>query len=388
MTVLSEHGEAGRSMNDCMDDGAGPVAVLAKPLVEPAGFLQPDDRPTLLIVADNGRAEVIARWAERAGLRCVGSVALESASERLARTALLDLVLLDLRGVDVAARISRATAQALTGRYGLPDARLAVITDLAGLDCALAMLESPETEFLCEPPESDIVTLLVMAGLHQGRSSRMPLHDAARDSETARLEQLSEEVRRLAVTIERMTLNGAAPHATNGAANGAMSHGVTLNGAVKETRGAYRAGIVETAPDPAQQFQQRVRPIMVETDHSARPSHAEVRALIRARRMRDQYLPADLFADPAWDMMLDLLAAQLAGQRVSVSSLCIAAAVPPTTALRWIRQLSDRAIFARIDDPADGRRVFIELTEAATQAVLSWANAIRRNGGLLVKAQR
>jgi hypothetical protein len=32
--------------------------------------------------------------------------------------------------------------------------------------------------------------------------------------------------------------------------------------------------------------------------------------------------------------------------------------------------------------------VFIELTEAATQAVLSWANAIRRNGGLLVKAQR
>ena len=358
--------------------------MLAQPLAQPAGFLQPDERPTLLIVADADRAETITRWAERAGLRCVGSVAPESASERLARTALLDLVLLDLRGVDVAARISRATAQALMRRYGLPDARLAVITDLAGLDCALAMLESPETEFLCEPPESDIVTLLVMAGLRQGRSARIPLHDAARDSETARFERLSEEVRRLAVTIERMTLNGAAPCATNGA----MSNGVALNGAVKESRGAYRVGSAETVPDPAQQFQQRERPIMVETDHSARPSHAEVRALIRARRMRDQYLPSDLFADPAWDMVLDLLAAQLAGQRVSVSSLCIAAAVPPTTALRWIRQLSDRAIFARIDDPADGRRVFIELTEAATQAVLSWASAIRRNGGLLVKAQR
>src|SRR5690606_19580722 len=102
-----------------------------------------------------------------------------------------------------------------------------------------------------------------------------------------------------------------------------------------------------------------------------------------ARRMRDQYLPADLFADPAWDMMLDLLAARLAGQHVSVSSLCIAAAVPPTTALRWIRQLTDRAIFARIDDPTDGRRVFIELTDTAAEAMLAWVQAVRHNGGLL-----
>src|SRR3546814_5849017 len=57
---------------------------------------------------------------------------------------------------------------------------------------------------------------------------------------------------------------------------------------------------------------------------------ARVRALIRARRMRDQFFRSELFADPAWDMLLDLMAARLEHKRVSVSSLCIAAAVPVT----------------------------------------------------------
>lgn len=82
-------------------------------------------------------------------------------------------------------------------------------------------------------------------------------------------------------------------------------------------------------------------------------------------------------------MILDLMAARLSGQRVSVSSLCIAAAVPPTTALRWIRQLTERGVFARIDDPADGRRVFIELTDNAAEAFAAWTVAVRRHGGLL-----
>lgn len=40
-----------------------------------------------------------------------------------------------------------------------------------------------------------------------------------------------------------------------------------------------------------------------------------VRAIIRARRLRDQFFGSDLFADPAWDMLLDLMAARLEGAR-------------------------------------------------------------------------
>jgi DNA-binding transcriptional ArsR family regulator len=104
----------------------------------------------------------------------------------------------------------------------------------------------------------------------------------------------------------------------------------------------------------------------------------QVRDLLRARRIRADFLPGDLFADPAWDMMLDLLAARLDHERVSVSSLCIAAAVPPTTALRWIRTLTDKGLVERQADPHDGRRVFIALAQEAADALTRWFGASRR----------
>jgi len=77
--------------------------------------------------------------------------------------------------------------------------------------------------------------------------------------------------------------------------------------------------------------------------------------------MRGRYFDETLFADPAWDMMLDLLQAEIRQHRVPVSSLCIAAAVPATTALRWLKTLVSQGLFLRRADPHDGRRVFVEL---------------------------
>lgn len=87
------------------------------------------------------------------------------------------------------------------------------------------------------------------------------------------------------------------------------------------------------------------------------------REKIRERRWREQFLAADLFADPAWDMLLDLYAAFYERRQVSVSSLCIAAAVPATTALRWIKSMTDEGLFERSVDPDDARRVFIGISE-------------------------
>lgn len=78
------------------------------------------------------------------------------------------------------------------------------------------------------------------------------------------------------------------------------------------------------------------------------------------------------FADPAWDMLLDLLQAEIVQHRVPVSSLCIAAAVPATTALRWITSMTDRGMLVRRDDPYDGRRVFMELAPATSAALRSY----------------
>ena len=89
----------------------------------------------------------------------------------------------------------------------------------------------------------------------------------------------------------------------------------------------------------------------------------EIRRILVARRARESIFGDDLFADPAWDMLLELYAAELGQQRVATSELCIGAAVPATTALRWIEKLHDKGFVARRDDPLDGRRVWIELTE-------------------------
>lgn len=101
-----------------------------------------------------------------------------------------------------------------------------------------------------------------------------------------------------------------------------------------------------------------------------RPECSEqyVRAILKARLDRTGYFPPHLFADPAWDMLLDLYGAQLGQRRVSVTSLCIAANVPTTTALRWISALEGEGLIERRADPLDGRRFFVSLTRPAVRA--------------------
>lgn len=106
---------------------------------------------------------------------------------------------------------------------------------------------------------------------------------------------------------------------------------------------------------------------------SVRPVDAAmIRRLLRLRRDRDRFFPAEIFADPAWDMLLDLTAAQLEGRQVPVSSLCIGAAVPTTTALRWVRSLTEAGLLERRTDPTDARRSHIRLSDDASSAMLAY----------------
>ena len=99
------------------------------------------------------------------------------------------------------------------------------------------------------------------------------------------------------------------------------------------------------------------------------PDPRLVRRIIRQRNERRQFFDAELFADPAWDMLLDLTAAHAEHTRVSVSSLCIASGVPATTALRWIKQMTETGLLERGEDSNDKRRVFITLSDAAVDAM-------------------
>ncbi len=79
------------------------------------------------------------------------------------------------------------------------------------------------------------------------------------------------------------------------------------------------------------------------------------------RIRRDQKLGTHVFRDPAWDMVLDLLAAHDEQRDVAVSSLCMASGVPPTTALRHIERLEREDMIERSDDAQDHRRSLIRI---------------------------
>jgi len=99
---------------------------------------------------------------------------------------------------------------------------------------------------------------------------------------------------------------------------------------------------------------------------------AFIRGILKARLARGRYFPSDLFTDPAWDMLLGLYAAELGQQRVSVSSHCITANVPATTALRWIAFLERERLIDRRADPLDGRRYFLSLSAKASNALAQY----------------
>jgi len=89
-----------------------------------------------------------------------------------------------------------------------------------------------------------------------------------------------------------------------------------------------------------------------------------LKALVAARVDREAIFKADLFSDPAWEMLLDLAVAEASGRWVSVTSLCLASGVSTTTALRRIDDLQEAGFVERFPDEADRRRIIVRLTEA------------------------
>jgi hypothetical protein len=93
-----------------------------------------------------------------------------------------------------------------------------------------------------------------------------------------------------------------------------------------------------------------------------------VRAILRIRRLRADYLPAAI-DDPAWTMILELYAARLEGRRLNQSHLARAADVPHTTALRIARILIEQGVLVAA---ADGRRLMLGVSDEAAAKVRAY----------------
>ena len=96
------------------------------------------------------------------------------------------------------------------------------------------------------------------------------------------------------------------------------------------------------------------------------PEQAVAR-MIRAWRARSAYLPSYLFADPAWAMLLELLHAELRGDRLLAAKLHELSMVAATSAERWLKALEGEELVVR----HAGRQgeEMVALTPAASQAL-------------------
>jgi DNA-binding MarR family transcriptional regulator len=94
---------------------------------------------------------------------------------------------------------------------------------------------------------------------------------------------------------------------------------------------------------------------------------------LRMRRYREK-LFGEIFADPAWDMLLELYLAELEKRQLSVTAVSVAGAVPPSTGIRWITTMTEAGMIERVADPYDRRRTYLHLSKATYDLLDEWTS--------------
>ena len=115
-----------------------------------------------------------------------------------------------------------------------------------------------------------------------------------------------------------------------------------------------------------------VQPIPNATDRSE--LERTVAGVIAGRRRRAVHFSAELFSDPAWDILLHVMLAECRFQRMSISRLVRAAELPMATTIRWIARLVEEGLIVRREDMNDKRRVFIELSSRGFEAMSTYCS--------------
>ena len=246
-----------------------------------------------------------------------------------------ELVLVDCPVVSASVLAALARLDLRAAHCG---AQMIVSTSVEALEDVFACVDQSRPQILVDPPRAERVIAL---GRVLAQIPAMGVRELGEEDRLALLrltEQVGQIAARLEQISERQGLDGSVFRFESPVSD---FHGENDD----DTRGLVR----------------KPRPPL--------PDPRLVRRIIRQRQARARFFDGDLFADPAWDILLDLTAARAEHTRVSVTSLCIASGVPPTTALRWISQMTEAGLLERVEDESDKRRAFIALTDKAADAM-------------------
>jgi DNA-binding MarR family transcriptional regulator len=262
-----------------------------------------------------------------------------------------EVVLIDCPVVDGSILAALARLDLRAAHSG---AHLIVSTSVDALDDVCGCLDQSHPQLLVDPGRAERVIAL---GRVLAKMPNMRLRDLS-DDDRLSLIRLTEQVGQIADRLEKLGVQG---QSGDGGAFRFESPSREFDG--------------EKAEDGSKRLTRAARPAL--------PDPRLVRRIIRQRQMRARFFDNELFADPAWDILLDLTAARAEHNRVSVTSLCIASGVPPTTALRWISQMVDAGLLERVEDDEDKRRAFIALSDKAAEGMARYFAEVGKDAASL-----
>lgn len=200
-----------------------------------------------------------------------------------------------------------------------PWLQLLLVTGQASLETAVAAMRLEASDYLFKPIEPKSLRESVQHALTRAESVRQ-VRSASTDTAGAReLQQIADTAKALAEDMRRtIEQDSSNRRESAGAAHGA-----------------------------------------------ARPEDSSLRTLKLLQKLqeaRSSIFGEAVMPEPAWEMLAELMRARLAGQHLSVTSLALSSKSPMTTALRRIEDLIQGGLAARMPDPTDRRRTYVELT--------------------------
>jgi CheY-like chemotaxis protein len=199
-----------------------------------------------------------------------------------------------------------------------PWIQLLLVTGQASLETAVAAMRLEASDYLFKPIEPKSLRESVQHALTRAESIRQ-VRSATTDSAGSReLMQIADTAKALAEDMRRT---------------------IEHDSSRRETAGA--------------------------TSQPVRPEETSLRTLKLLQKLqeaRSSIFGEAVMPEPAWEMLAELMRARLAGQHLSVTSLALSSKSPMTTALRRIEDLIQGGLAARMPDPADRRRTYVELT--------------------------
>jgi len=99
---------------------------------------------------------------------------------------------------------------------------------------------------------------------------------------------------------------------------------------------------------------------------------ARARNIMASRKARRKFFPADLFHEPAWEMLMALFIVYENEHTMNVKTLVSCSDAPATTSQRWIDHLHKSGLIDRVTDTIDRRRIDISLSDRGYDAMTKY----------------